>query len=359
MSSALRIIVDENMPMAEAFFGRLGDVRLKAGRTITRDDVRHADVLLVRSVTRVNRELLEGSSVRFVGSATIGTDHVDLAWLAAAGIQFAHAPGCNAQAVVEYVIAALAYLAKEKRCAWGADRIGIVGGGHVGSRLARTLVALGWSVQVFDPFLNSAESDLPLATLEQIQGCDIVSIHTPLTHDGDHPTAGMIDHEWLSAYKGRVLINAGRGPVIDEAAICPWIEADSSRSLVLDVWPNEPTISQRLMECTTLGSPHIAGYSLEGRIQGTRQVHQALCSWLRYSADEPPLHLEKSASQRLDDLTQWDVDPLLQWWLTRYDPTLDDAELRDLALSGRLNAGEFDRLRKFYRVRRQLIWEKP
>jgi len=244
------------------------------GRDINADVVADCDVLLVRSVTQVNRDLLAGSKVRFVGSATSGIDHVDTVYLQAEDITFAHAPGCNADAVVQYMLAVFCICAP----AWRRQTVGIIGCGQVGGRLYRLLTGLGVSCRVYDPWLPGVTPDM--TSLDEVLTADIVCLHTPLTRTGKYPTHHMIDAAALSAMTpGALLINAARGEVVDNRALSRHLSSDGNLKVVLDVWEGEPCIDLSLLEQLVLTSPHIAGYSVDGRRRGSEMVHRAFCSW--------------------------------------------------------------------------------
>ena len=323
----IHIVADENIAWAEACFAPLGRLQRMAGRAITPADVRDADVLLVRSVTPVNAALLEGSAVRFVGSCTIGTDHVDTAWLAQQGIRFAYAPGCNARAVVEYVFSALDALSVDIR---DGRQIGVVGCGNVGGQLLRCLRQAGANAVGCDPFLEAV--DFPLVSLGEALESEVVCLHTPLTHDGPHPTFHLLDAERLSRLKsGAVLLNAGRGAVIDNAALWQCLQQRHDLRVVLDVWENEPAIHAGLLGQVALGTPHIAGYSAEGKWRGTAMVYEALCAFLGIPCKPVTVQLPGQPEP--------------------YDIRVDDAALRAGFPAG--GAAAFDRLRKEYRPRRE------
>jgi erythronate-4-phosphate dehydrogenase len=328
VSKKLKIVADENIAYAQHFFADMGELILLPGRAISRSDVQDADILLVRSVTSVNRELLEGSSVRFVGSCTIGTDHVDAQWLSENNIHFSYAPSCNAQAVVEYVLAALLALEVDL----SVSKVGIVGCGNVGGRLLRCLQKSGFDVVGCDPFL--VDSDLPLVDFEKIITCDVICLHTPLTKSGAHPTYHIFDKSVINKLKaGAVLLNAGRGAVIDNAALLRRIENSGDLNVVLDVWENEPAISDDLLAHVAIGTPHIAGYSAEGKLRGTEMVYEALCNFLRRNQTATPVVLGG------------DVIP--------YAIFADDAALREqYPIDGAL---AFDQLRKHYKPRRECM----
>lgn len=322
----MKIVADENVAFASEIFAGLGELVLVPGRSISRADVQDADILLVRSVTAVNPALLAGSRVRFVGSCTIGTDHVDTAWLAQHGIAFAWAPGCNARAVVEYVLSSLLALQVDI----AVSRIGIVGCGNVGGRLLRCLQQAGAQVSVFDPFLD--DPSLPQVGFADILQCDVICLHTPLTKSGPHPTYHMFGADVIARLRpGTVLLNAGRGAVIDNVALLRRLQQRNDLRVVLDVWENEPAIDAALLERVAIGTPHIAGYSAEGKWRGTEMVYEALCRFLGQTVQPLSVSLEGA------------VEP--------YAVQADDAALRAQFPTG--GAAAFDRLRRDYRHRRE------
>lgn len=272
-------IADENMPFAREAFGSLGEVRSLPGRSIGPGDVRGADILAVRSVTRVDERLLSGSRVRFVGTATIGTDHVDTAYLERAGIGFASAPGCNAVSVAEYVVAALLVLARRHRFSLGEKCLGIIGVGNVGSRVLERSRVLGMKVIANDPPLAEKTGDPLYRPLEEvIEGADIITLHVPLTREGAYPTYHMANQRFLDRVKpGAMLFNTSRGAVAGSAALKQALEDGRLAATVLDVWENEPGIDMELMRRTDIATPHIAGYSYDGKIRGTTMIYQAAC----------------------------------------------------------------------------------
>ncbi|GAB5476935.1 4-phosphoerythronate dehydrogenase PdxB [Marinobacter nauticus] len=354
------IVADENIPLLDSFFGDIGEIRRVNGRTLAPDQVRDADILLVRSVTRVDRQLLEDARVRFVGTATIGTDHIDQAWLQEQGIGFAAAPGCNAVSVAEYVLSVLSLYAEKRGIEdWSSLTVGIVGVGNVGGELARMLERLDFTVKLCDPPRQEAEEEhaeefVPLA--EALE-CDVVTLHTPLTRTGDHPTNRMIAGSELAALgQDQLLINAGRGEVIDGEALLARLQQADSPTVVLDVWEHEPRINPDLLDRVWLATPHIAGYSLEGKMQGTEMIYQALCRYLglpvRKKAGQ---FLPEPALSKVSFTSSADEDEAVQVALRAcYDPRRDDARLR-LTMRGNPEerAKAFDRLRRDYPVRRE------
>jgi erythronate-4-phosphate dehydrogenase len=278
----LKIVLDQNIRAAAETFDQHGEVVRLNGRTISRADLADADVLIVRSVTRVNAGLLEGTPVGFVGTTTIGTDHLDVPWLEANGISWASAPGCNADAASQYTLA-MAWLACERlgRSLY-EQSVGVIGRGNVGSRVQRLFECLGVEVVANDPPLTDL-GEPGLVSQEEALSCDIVCLHTPLTRRGPYPTLHMISDAQIARMpRGALLMNAGRGDVIDGAALMKALREKRIHS-ALDVWPEEPQIDAELLEAVTIATPHVAGYSDDGKRNGTLMVYDAFCAW----ADEP------------------------------------------------------------------------
>jgi erythronate-4-phosphate dehydrogenase len=297
------IVADENIPDVRAAFGALGEIRTLPGRALRRRDLDGADVLLVRSVTRVDRALLEGSAVAFVGSATIGTDHLDLDYLRQRGIAVANAPGSNAAAVVDYVLSSFCALDGVLEGLLDGGVVGIIGLGNVGGRLLRRLRGLGIRCVGYDPLL-APRADLPLCDLEAVLGADVICCHTPLTTGGPHPTRHLLDEARLRGLRrGALLLNAGRGAVIDNAALLRVLRERPDLRAVLDVWEGEPAIDRRLLQRAAIGTPHIAGYSWDGKLAGMRMILEACCRYLREPvpplaapAAPPPLTIDSGLS---------------------------------------------------------------
>ncbi|MGF6149845.1 4-phosphoerythronate dehydrogenase PdxB [Pseudomonas fluorescens] len=352
------IVADENIPLLDAFFEGFGEILRVPGRSIDRATVEAADVLLVRSVTNVDRNLLEGSNVRFVGTCTIGTDHLDLDYFQQAGITWSSAPGCNARGVVDYVLGSLLTLAEIEGVDLTERTYGVVGAGEVGGRLVKVLQGLGWKVLVCDPPRQAAEGG-DFVSLEQIIAqCDVISVHTPLSNNAEHSTWHLFDQNRLNQLKpGAWLINASRGPVVDNSALREVLLAREDLQAVLDVWEGEPSVDIGLAELCVIATPHIAGYSLDGKQRGTAQIYQAFCQFLgqpaKVTLDEllpapwlAQVHLNASC------------DPA--WALAMvcrgvYDPRRDDADFRrSLVVSGAEQRTAFDLLRKHYPERREI-----
>ncbi|SDU15206.1 MULTISPECIES: 4-phosphoerythronate dehydrogenase PdxB [Pseudomonas fluorescens group] len=352
------IVADENIPLLDAFFAGFGEIRRVPGRSIDRATVEQADVLLVRSVTNVNRALLEGSKVRFVGTCTIGTDHLDLDYFNEAGITWSSAPGCNARGVVDYVLGSLMTLAEIEGVDLTQRTYGVVGAGEVGGRLIKVLKALGWNVKVCDPPRQAADGGEYVSLEQIIQQCDVISLHTPLTRSGDDATWHLFDQQRLRQLKqGAWLINAARGPVVDNAALREVLLEREDLQAVLDVWEKEPEVDVALAELCVLATPHIAGYSLDGKQRGTAQIYQAYCAFIGQPADIQLSDLLPAAWLSEVSL-HGGSDPA--WALAMlcrgvYDPRRDDADFRR-SLVGNVaeQRAAFDVLRKQYPVRREI-----
>jgi erythronate-4-phosphate dehydrogenase len=353
----MRIIADENIPCVAKAFASLGEVTLLPGRGMTPAQVRDADILLVRSVTRVDERLLGESKVQFVGSATIGFDHVDRAYLGRRGIGFSTAPGSNATSAAEYVVSSLLALNLQQGFEPAGRTVGIIGCGNVGSRVRHKLAALGMNCLVNDPPLQAQGAHDTFVDLDAVLQADVVTLHVPYTREGPYPTHHLADAAFLERLRpGAVLINTARGAVVDNAALDTLLEARPDLSVVLDVWEGEPDISMSLLEKVQLGTPHIAGYSLDGKLRGTEMIYHAACEhfgrqqqW--QAADDLPAGLSL-------DLRELRDAPLLENLQAAvfacYDIRLDDANLRQLlALPAAERPARFDRLRKEYPVRRE------
>lgn len=352
------IVADENIPLLDAFFEGFGEIRRVSGRAIDRATVEQADVLLVRSVTNVNRALLEGSKVRFVGTCTIGTDHLDLDYFQQAGITWSSAPGCNARGVVDYVLGSLLTLAEIEGVDLTRRTYGVVGAGEVGGRLIKVLQGLGWKVLVCDPPRQAAEGGDYVSLEQIIEACDVISLHTPLTKQGPQSTWHLFDEKRLNQLRsGTWLINASRGPVVNNAALREVLLEREDLQAVLDVWEGEPEVDVALAELCVLATPHIAGYSLDGRQRGTAQVYQAFCDFLGQPArvslsDLLPAPWLSHVTLDAQTAPSWALAMLCRGV---YDPRRDDADFRrSLVGSVSEQRAAFDVLRKQYPARREI-----
>ena len=346
----MKIVADENLAFTEYFFAEFGNIHQAAGRSLSHDDVKDAEALLVRSVTKVNAQLIENTPLKFVGSATIGTDHLDISAIEAQQIAWSNAAGCNAQAVAEYVITALLKLNPTLLSQNNQFTLGIIGLGNVGSRLAYMAKLLGWNVIAYDPFVQ--HHDIQQIELEELlKNSDAITTHVPLTKSGEYPTYHLINEHALSLMKSNaILINSARGPVVSETALIADIQKNK-RQVVLDVFEHEPEISQQLLDLVTIVTPHIAGYSLEGKARGTQMIYEAFCKTFDY-----PAH--KKFESQLPACDQYfygnSIKQTLKEHLTDiYDISRDDQNLRACLKDGKVDQKAFDYLRKTYPLRRE------
>ena len=362
-----RLLVDANVPAARAAFGGVGPVRLLPGRAITRAEAEGADALVVRSVTAVDASLVGGTPVRFVGSATAGTDHVDRAALDRLGVAFAWAPGSNATSVVDHVLASLLALAADRGEPLAGRTLGVVGAGAVGGRLAPRAEALGMTVVACDPPRAAAaeargepHAYLPLADV--LAASDVVTLHTPLTLPAEsaHPTRWLIDVDAFAAMRPDAwFVNAARGGVVDAAALR---REAARRPCVLDVWPGEPDPDPETVRHAALASAHVAGYAVDAKVRGTATIASALRRWAGAEGEPwdassalgpapPAIAAPPAPADAADPVAQarW-LDALAR---RAFDVRAEDARFR-AALGGAVRrAAAFAELRRTYPMRRE------
>jgi erythronate-4-phosphate dehydrogenase len=337
----------------EQYFSGLGRVHYVDGRTCLPSDVSDADVLLVRSVTQVNESLLAGSAVKFVGTATSGFDHVDRDYLQQNSIGFSHAPGSNANSVVEYVLAAITVSGSFLERLLAGERLGIVGYGNIGKALAARLDALGIAYAVYDPWLPGDEIT-NAAPLREVLQCAVVSLHAELTRRKPWPSYHLLSaHELSQLGSSQLLINACRGEVVDGTALLERLRADDGPGAIIDVWEGEPNPAPALLECVDLGTAHIAGYSLDGKLLATRMLRDAMVDQLEL--ESPVAAVANTEAEPLVVPGGIEGVELLRWAVqAHYDIQHDDTLLREATLGSDTLAGAFDHLRKTYRDRREL-----
>lgn len=361
---AMRILADENIPYIREAFGALGEVETCTGRDMAAEQAREADVLLVRSITKVNASLLDGSAVKFVATATIGTDHIDNDYLDEHGIGFSSAPGSNAESVAQYMVAALLILSRRGGFELRGKTLGLVGVGNTGSRIARNAKAIGMRVLLNDPPLRRQTGfDEKYRPLDEIFEADFVGLHVPLTKDGADPTYHLADEAFLSRMKpGAVLINTSRGAVCDNAALLKALNEKRIAGAVLDVWENEPTIDLELLDKVDIATPHIAGYSFDGKVRGTEMIYRAVCEHFQIeptwsAADSLPA--PETPELRIETAGKTESEILREAVLPIYPIEDDDARLRKTREIPDAERGAyFDRLRKEYPRRREFDWTR-
>jgi erythronate-4-phosphate dehydrogenase len=354
----MKIIADTNIPYAKECFASLGEVTLAPGRQMTPELVRDADALLVRSVTPANAALLEGSRVKFVATATIGFDHVDRSWLDSKGIGFASAPGSNANSVGEYIVAAMHVIAIKKGFQLEGKSLGIVGVGNVGSIVEKKARALGMKVVLNDPPLARQTGDPKYRPLPELFACDFITFHVPLNKSGQDKTHHMADSSLISMLKpGIVFMNSSRGSVMETAAVKAAIKGGHFSACVLDVWENEPNIDAELLSLVDIATPHIAGYSYDGKVAGTIMIYEAFCRHFGFKAghtmaDFLPAPLVPTLD--IDARSIHDQTVVHNAVKSLYDIMADDRNTRQiLALPAAEQGKYFDKLRKDYPIRRE------
>ncbi len=348
----MNIVADENIPCLREYFGQSAEVQALNGRAIRRCDVEHADALIVRSVTPVTADLLADTAVRFVGSCTIGVDHVDSDYLRQHGIAFASAPGSNADSAAQYTLSAILALQARYGFDLHQQTVGIVGYGNVGQRVKKLLDVLGVASIVNDP-PRAARGHSGLRALDEVLQADIISFHVPLTRSGSHPTWQMLNADSLQRMNpAAMLINCARGDIINTADLRADISA-RQRPVVLDVWPNEPHIDTELLRQVQIATPHIAGYSLDGKLRGTAMIYRAFCQAMNLPCRSPQLDIPHPAPLDIPA----SASPLQAAQLaTRHAYAIldDDHALRALLNQPPGAQGAcFDQLRKHYPVRRE------
>jgi erythronate-4-phosphate dehydrogenase len=347
----VRIVADHKIPFLRGVLDRVARVEYLPGGEITRMDVADADALITRTLTKCNRALLEGTNVSFIASATIGYDHIDTAFCREAGIGWTNAPGCNASSVQQYVVSSLLYLAHRHRVALEGKTIGIIGVGNVGSRVVRAAEILGMNTLLNDPPRARSEGQGVFVDLDMLlERSDVVTLHVPLITGGEDNTRRMVNDSFIERLRpGAVLINTSRGGVVDEQALIRGILSGRLKYVVLDVFDNEPDINIDLLDAITLATPHIAGYSLDGKANGTGMAVRAVSRFFNlgldyWQPDRVPLPSETGLRCHSGSLPR---DEML-WEIYRktYDISLDDKRLRS-------DPRTFEMLRGAYPVRRE------
>lgn len=354
----MNIVADENIPLIHEFFAEFGSITRLNGRTIKNADLQQADILLVRSVTQVNAELLKNTPIKFVGTCTIGTDHIDLDYLQQQNIAFASAPGCNAHAVADYVLSSLLVLVESREQQLSDLTVAVVGVGNVGYQVRQRLEQLGVTVQGVDPFKDEAQVGKLVTLEEALPQADVLCLHTPLTITGSHPTQHLIGAQQLQQMKGNAcLLNAGRGPVVDNTALLEHLKANKNFTAILDVWETEPEPNLELLERCLIATPHIAGYSLDGKMRGTEMIYQVLSKHLNHAATKQ--FSDFAPEQAVLELKLSQQMPTQQQLSTRlravYDVRNDDGRMRYAMRNSESLKTTFDYLRKNYPLRRDFL----
>jgi len=357
----MKIVCAETVLLGQKALSHAGKTVVLPDRKITRNDLLDADALIVRSKTPINRELLEGTPVQFIGTATAGSDHVDTSYLEKRGIYWSASPGCNANSVSEYLTAALLTLRARHGFDLEGKTIGVIGCGNVGQRVAQKYEALGMTVLRNDPPLAAISTDPDFQPLEIVLAeSDIVTLHVPLVTEGPWPTARMADYRFFEQLKpGAIFINASRGSVCDYDALLDAKRGGAVSRMVLDVWSPEPAFRTDVLKRADLATPHIAGHSYEGKLNGTIACYNELCNFFEIqktwdisaSLPEPDVPAVKIDCAHRDD--EYVLHEIIK---QIYDIETDDTLIREAAVHDEIDrARNFDTLRKNYRVRREFM----
>ena len=346
MKDKIKIVADSAIPFLEGVMEPYADVVYIPGKKICHDDIIDADAMMIRTRTHCNAELLEGTSVKFIATATIGTDHIDFPYCDSHGIVVRNAPGCNAGGVMEYVFSALYGLASRKAINLEGDTIGIVGVGHVGSLIERMALALGFRVLKCDPPRAAAEGPFGFCDLEYLlKNSQVVTMHTPL----DVTTRGMADSHFFDLMQpGAFFINASRGEVVCDDALKAAMP--KLGPVIIDTWNNEPNIDKELMDMVDIATPHIAGYSYQGKQNGTAAAVRAVAHYFGFQElfeFYPKAEFPENEAVKLDlkGLRQGEIAAVFQY---NYPIFTDDFMFR-------LEPENFEKLRSEYKYRREVF----
>lgn len=333
----MRIVVEKNIPYIKGVLEPFAEVLYLPYQEITSEVMKDTDVLLVRTRTRCDETLLSGSRCRFIGTATIGTDHIDLEYCREHGIVVKNAPGCNSPAVAQYVLSSIAHWMKKEYINNTAGlTLGVVGVGHVGSIVARWATDLGFKVLLNDPPLRRATGSADYVPLSKLmKDADIITFHTPLTHSGIDATYHLGGSSFIMALQNcRLLINCARGEIVDNKALVEFMDMSSVKDIIIDCWENEPEINLELLKKSFIATPHIAGYSLEGKMRATAMLLEALSEHFGWSIEIPKIEAPLNGT---DNIT-------LEKIMNSYNPVADTERLKS-------SPSDFEQLRNTYKLR--------
>lgn len=347
----MKIIIDNKIPYIKGALEPFAEVVYLPGNETTAEVAKDADAIITRTRTICNRELLQGSKVKFIATATIGFDHIDTDYCAEAGIEWTNAPGCNAESVNQYISSALFSWSMRKRKDLAGLTIGIVGVGNVGSKVAKTCEILGMTVLLNDPPRERAEGPEKFVSIQTIQKeADIITFHVPLNMEGQDATFHVANESFLQNLgKKPLIINSCRGEVVDSEAMYNAIEADDVSGFIADCWENEPEINLELLNHTDYGTPHIAGYSKDGKANGTQMSVQAISRFFKLGIDDwqpSKVELPENTTIEMDGNQRREYSILAEAVLSTYDIENDDEALKD-------SPHMFEKLRGDYAVRRE------
>ncbi|MFO7852292.1 MAG: 4-phosphoerythronate dehydrogenase [Bacteroidota bacterium] len=347
----MKILIDKNVPFIHGVLEAYADIKYVKGSKISRELVAGADAIIIRTRTRCNKQLLEGTGVKFIGTTSIGTDHIDIDWCRANGIHCASAPGCNSGSVMQYLTATLLYLAVKYTIDPPRTTLGIVGVGNVGSKVADMAKALGYKIMLNDPPRERIEGKKFFTSLDKLlYESDIVTLHVPLSLEGPDKTHQMVNDRFLSKMKmNSILINTSRGQVVDEKALIAQIVKTKIKSAVLDVWGNEPGINRNLLELCNIGTAHIAGYSVDGKANATKMIVRQLAKYFDLPLKDwkpGPLPVPDDSVIDISEFGDNDMEIIFQAVKQSYDIEKDSDKLKK-------NPELFEKLRNDYGLRRE------
>ena len=344
----MKIIVDKNIPYIKGVAEHFGEVEYLAGTDFTKERIKDADTLIVRTVVRLDKDLLEGTKVKLICSATIGYDHIDTDYCDAHGIAWRNAPGCNSGSVQQYIVSSLIVLSMQASLVLKGKTIGIIGVGNVGTKVARACETLGMKVLLNDPPRQELERDAAFFDLETIKReADIITFHTPLTKEGKYKTYYLAGDSFFSSLsKKPLIINSARGSIVDTAAIKNAMKEDKISGMIIDCWEDEPGIDLEYMRMADIATPHIAGYSADGKANASRISLTNIAGF--YNLDRAPVSLIKVPEPEYPviDLNKFDSHRIERAILATYNPMGDFERLRN-------DPGQFKDLRNAYPLRRE------
>ena len=350
----MKVLVDENITYGKEAFSHFGEVITKAGREITNSDLLDKDLLIVRSVTKVDENLLKNTPIKFVGTTTIGKDHIDEEYLKLNKIEFDFAEGCNSNAVNEYVFSIISRFIKTNKKPLNDYSIGIVGHGNIGSKVAKVAKSLGMKVLISDPpkFRNGV---IPKSSsLSEILKCDIVTFHVPLNKGGIDNTFHLLSEKNIIELDTQLLINCSRGPVVSNKFLLEYSKINNL-FIALDVWEPEPDINIDLLDMVKIGTAHIAGYSFEGKVNGTEMIYKSACKFFNKHVTWKPIWPSIQNNIIKLDKNMTNEECLINIFNHVYDVEKDSNLLKEIIGKSEKNrVGYFDHLRKNYCYRREL-----
>ncbi len=347
----IQIIADDKIPFLRGILEPYAEVKYFPGAKINQHILKNADTLITRTRTKVTKDLLENTKVKFVATATIGFDHIDTDWLAENNIRWTNAPGCNSSSVMQYIAATLVFLARKKKFSFNEKTLGIIGVGNVGSKVAKMAGMLGFKVLLNDPPRERKEGKGPFVSLQKIkEEADIITFHVPLNKEGIDKTLGLGNSDFFHSLKNiPIIINSSRGPVIDEKALKSAIRNREITGAVLDVWNNEPYIDRELVSMLDIVTPHIAGYSIDGKANGTAMSVNAMAGFFNFPLKNwfpEQLPIPENPVIQIDNSNLSDQEVMEKVIHHTYPVENDDANLRT-------NLQDFEKLRGNYPVRRE------